>query len=178
MWAEVHALWEFLSRSWSEALFLASIRELSILAFYVDVSPGCLLAFHVRTILSGTYKPWNCHVSWTGLYLLSLKQLCTFSSIALQCCLVEKQLNVKIVDVEYTSQRCSSKNYLEKQSNSLKNNGHSVSNILNPYPAVHDNPYLCKQCWSRSDGFWRSHLIRIYTVCHSVCEFERKHSMM
>ena len=43
--------------------------------------------------------------------------------------------------------------------------------------AVH-NPYFCKQCRSRSDGFWRSHLIRIYTVCHSVCEFERKHYMM
>ena len=24
---------------------------------------------------------------------------------------------------------------------------------LNPYPAVHDNHYLCKQCRSRSDGF-------------------------
>ena len=40
------------------------------------------------------------------------------------------------------------------------------------------NPYLRKQCRSRSDGFWRSHLIRIYTVCHSVCEFEWKHYMM
>ena len=25
--------------------------------------------------------------------------------------------------------------------------------LINPYPAVHDNPYLCKQCRSRSDGF-------------------------
>ena len=25
---------------------------------------------------------------------------------------------------------------------------------FNPYPAVHNNPYLCKQCRSRSDGFW------------------------
>ena len=38
---------------------------------------------------------------------------------------------------------------------------------FNPYPAVHDNPYLCKQCRSRSDGRTvchsdgRSHLIRI-----------------
>ena len=50
--------------------------------------------------------------------------------------------------------------------------------VFNRYPAVHDNPCLCKQCRSRSDGFWRSHLIRIYTVCHSVCEFERKYYMM
>ena len=41
---------------------------------------------------------------------------------------------------------------------------------INPYPAEHDNPYLCKQCRSRSDGFFRSHLIRIYTVCHAVWE--------
>ena len=25
--------------------------------------------------------------------------------------------------------------------------------VFNPYPAVHDNLYLCKQCRSRSDGF-------------------------
>ena len=30
---------------------------------------------------------------------------------------------------------------------------------------------LCKQCRSRSVGFWRSQLIWVYTVCHSVCEF-------
>ena len=30
---------------------------------------------------------------------------------------------------------------------------------------------LWKQCRSWSDGFFRNHLIRIYTVCHSVCEF-------
>ena len=38
--------------------------------------------------------------------------------------------------------------------------------LLNP-----DIPCLCKQCRSRSVGFWRSQLIWIYTVCHSVCEF-------
>ena len=52
-----------------------------------------------------------------------------------------------------------------------------ILNILNPYPAVHDNPYLCKQCRSRSDGFWRCPPIRIYTVCHSVCEFEQHYMM-
>ena len=30
----------------------------------------------------------------------------------------------------------------------------------------------CKQCGFRSDGFKRSHLVRIYTVCYSVCEFQ------
>ena len=34
-----------------------------------------------------------------------------------------------------------------------------------------DGHCLSKQCRSRSDGFFRSHLIRIYTVVHSVCEF-------
>ena len=34
-----------------------------------------------------------------------------------------------------------------------------------------DMPCLCKQCGSRSVGFWRSQLIWICTVCHSVCEF-------
>ena len=33
-----------------------------------------------------------------------------------------------------------------------------------------DRHYLWKQCRSRSDGFFRSHLIRIYTVFHSVYE--------
>ena len=37
--------------------------------------------------------------------------------------------------------------------------------LLNP-----DIPCLCKQCRSRSVGFWRSQLIWICTVCHSVCE--------
>ena len=32
-------------------------------------------------------------------------------------------------------------------------------------------PCLCKQCRARSVGFWRSQLIWICTVCHSVCEF-------
>ena len=45
--------------------------------------------------------------------------------------------------------------------------------FINPYPAIHDSLYLCKQCSSR----WWSHLIRICTVCHSVCEFERKHKL-
>ena len=34
-----------------------------------------------------------------------------------------------------------------------------------------DIPCLCKQCRSRSVGFWRSHLIWTCTVCHSVFEF-------
>ena len=34
-----------------------------------------------------------------------------------------------------------------------------------------DIPCICKQCRSRSVGFWRSQLIWIYTVCCSVCEF-------
>ena len=38
--------------------------------------------------------------------------------------------------------------------------------LLNP-----DIPCLCKQCRSRSVGFWRSQLIWICTVCHSVFEF-------
>ena len=38
--------------------------------------------------------------------------------------------------------------------------------LLNP-----DIRCLCKQCRSGSVGFWRSQLIWIYTVCHSVCEF-------
>ena len=38
--------------------------------------------------------------------------------------------------------------------------------LLNP-----DIPCLCKQCRSRSVGFWRSQLIWICTVCHQVCEF-------
>ena len=38
--------------------------------------------------------------------------------------------------------------------------------LLNP-----DIPCLCKQCRSRSVGFWRSQLIWICTVCHLVCVF-------
>ena len=34
-----------------------------------------------------------------------------------------------------------------------------------------DRHCLWKQCRSRSDGFWRSHLIRTYTVFHWVCQF-------
>ena len=37
--------------------------------------------------------------------------------------------------------------------------------LFNPCPADPDIPCICKQCRSRSDGFW------ICTVCHSVCEF-------
>ena len=36
-----------------------------------------------------------------------------------------------------------------------------------------DIPRLCKQCRSRSVGFWRSQLIWICTVCHLLCEFIR-----
>ena len=38
--------------------------------------------------------------------------------------------------------------------------------LLNP-----DISCLCKQCRSRSVGFWRSQLNWICTVCHEVCEF-------
>ena len=31
-------------------------------------------------------------------------------------------------------------------------------------------PCLCKQCRSRSVGFWRSQMIWICTVCHSACD--------
>ena len=34
-----------------------------------------------------------------------------------------------------------------------------------------DIPCLCKQCSSRSVGFFRSQLIRTCIVCHLVCEF-------
>ena len=34
-----------------------------------------------------------------------------------------------------------------------------------------DIPCLCKQCISRSVGFFRSQLIWICTVCHQICEF-------
>ena len=38
--------------------------------------------------------------------------------------------------------------------------------IFNPCPAKPDIPCLCKQCRSRSVGFWISQLIWICTVCH------------
>lgn len=44
---------------------------------------------------------------------------------------------------------------------------------LNPYPTEDDNPYLCKKCRSRSD---RSHMIRIYTICHVVYEVKGHNS--
>ena len=43
--------------------------------------------------------------------------------------------------------------------------------IFNPSLAKHDIPCLNKQCRSISIGFFRSQLIWICTVCHSVCEF-------
>ena len=45
--------------------------------------------------------------------------------------------------------------------------GFSLLTLDLPNP---DIPCLCKQCRSRSMGFWRSQLIWICTVCHSVCE--------
>ena len=39
------------------------------------------------------------------------------------------------------------------------------------YRHVFVMPCLCKQCRSRSVGFWRSQLIWICTVCHKKCEF-------
>ena len=50
-----------------------------------------------------------------------------------------------------------------------KSNEHLTLVLLNP-----DIPYLCKQCRSRSVGFWRSQLIWTCTVCHQVCEFIAK----
>ena len=41
--------------------------------------------------------------------------------------------------------------------------------LLNP-----DVPCFCKQCRSRSVGFWRRQMIWICTVCHQVCEFVSK----
>ena len=42
---------------------------------------------------------------------------------------------------------------------------------FNPCPAEPGYTLFCKQCRSRSVGFWRSQLIWICTVCHSECEF-------
>ena len=42
---------------------------------------------------------------------------------------------------------------------------------INPVLLNPDIPCLCKQCRSRSVGFWRSQLIWIFTVCHLVCVF-------
>ena len=53
---------------------------------------------------------------------------------------------------------------------SITRNYHTEMHFINPYPAEHDNPYLCKHCRTWSDGFWRSRLIWIYTVCHVLCE--------
>ena len=44
--------------------------------------------------------------------------------------------------------------------------------ILNLVLLNLDMPCFCKQCRSRSVGFYRSQLIWICTVCHSVFEFE------
>ena len=43
--------------------------------------------------------------------------------------------------------------------------------VLNHCPAEPGYTLLCKQCRSRSVGFWRNQLIWICTVCHHVCEF-------
>ena len=45
---------------------------------------------------------------------------------------------------------------------------------LNPCPAETGYILFCKQCRSRSVGFWRSQLIWICTVCHQVCKFITK----
>ena len=43
--------------------------------------------------------------------------------------------------------------------------------VFNPCPAEPGYTLFCKQCRSRSVGFWRSQLIWICTVCHQVCKF-------
>ena len=48
---------------------------------------------------------------------------------------------------------------------------HKGWHVFNPSLAEHDMPCLSKHCRSRSVGFWRSQLIWICTVCHTVCEF-------
>ena len=45
------------------------------------------------------------------------------------------------------------------------------TDLLTPVLLNQDRHCLWKQCRSRSDGFWRNHLIMIYTVFHSTCEF-------
>ena len=84
-------------------------------------------------------------------------------------------------DCSWRSMVCHPTKYFKKQLRKKQNLGRngiewSVQNFrtFNPYPAVHDNHYFCKQCRFRSGGVWRSKLIRIYIVCNSVCEFERK----
>ena len=42
---------------------------------------------------------------------------------------------------------------------------------VNPCPAEPGYTCLCKQCRSRSVGFWRSQMIWICTVCHLICKF-------
>ena len=46
-----------------------------------------------------------------------------------------------------------------------------VNNAIKPCPAEPGYTLFCKQCRSRSVGFWRSQLIWICTVCHYVHEF-------
>ena len=48
----------------------------------------------------------------------------------------------------------------------MYHNMHYWLTLVLLYP---DIPCLCKQCRSRSVGFWRSQLIWICTVCHYVC---------
>ena len=36
--------------------------------------------------------------------------------------------------------------------------------LFNPYPAVYDNPYLCKQCKSRSEASEETWMKKLYDV--------------
>ena len=68
-----------------------------------------------------------------------------------------------------TAQSDQSLNYSQYNTGILN----KYSNILTPVLLNPDIPFLCKQCSSKSVGFWRfrSQLIWICTVCHEVCEF-------
>ena len=70
-----------------------------------------------------------------------------------------------------------------KQSNARPKKAHgpqqefstnSIPNLFNPCPAEPGYTLFCKQCRSRSVGFFRSQLIWICTVCHQVCKFITK----
>ena len=48
-------------------------------------------------------------------------------------------------------------------------------NVLKfPTPKFLTKCYICKQCRPRSDCSWRSSLIRVFTVCHSIKHFKRQ----
>ena len=49
-------------------------------------------------------------------------------------------------------------------------------NTINPCPAESGYTLPLKQCRSRSIGFWRSQLIWICTVCHSLCVYQHSES--